>query len=1159
MFALATVLMIVSSSTSIADEARSFDVDAGQAVKTLKLFAKQSELGIVFDSRSVKDVRTEIVVGLMIPSDALKRMLENTTLVFDQDDETGAFAVTRVATEEGMASSSVSQASQGQYADSVMTTRNEKTETQKPTPMNENKKTIGSLFKGLLGLAIATAPNLSAQDDASKEDEIFELSPFEIDASKDQGYRAENTLAGSRLNSSLRDTPAAIQVYTREFIEDLGATNLEDILNYSANVEPGEGDEESFFGGHFAVRGQVSYQPRVRGLASTRARDYFRSEMPFDTYLIERLDESRGPNSLLFGIAAAGGIQNQYTKRASVADNFGRVTFRTDEEGLIRGEFDYNQVLIEDKLAFRLNALHSDEDGWRLNTFNRKNAVHGGLTWRPDDKTHIRLGYESFSQDDIPSNIFVGLDDLRGWIDAGQPTFDLFSENRIPEASESGAVSGGFRNTVIRAVGGHPNHRRIRVAIIEGGDPSFEGRVINVSNALQTVPWQDTDGDGSYTSHYRIARDETDYPLDVALFGPANKRQLEATDFTASLQRQLAEDFFVQLDYSKWSYYWAALPSNIWVQMKGDPNEFYGGHDGPATAIANPNVGGTFSWSPGGTHDRFDTDADQETMRLTATYEFDFAERGDGGLSNLGRHRIAAGLEKRDYNWFRPHRRLQWRDDATGGPVYDTSQPGGVLNRVASMHYIDLNDRSTWHGTTLERVTGGALDGVSERFPDPTDPSRTIYAEWALDSAVQHDSSQVIDTWMVSTQSFFFDDKLVITAGLREDDGFNKYFLYEANANNSDYMRTGEFRPTDWKVDSFTAGAVFHINDQFSVFYNQATNSDIPLPENNIIGSLEKPGQLGFPGEGEGEDYGVMANLYNGKINLRATRYTSRGRNVFKSDGLLSNLHDTTIEWWDDIGFGLPDDPPGPRRFANPVGRVTYTGESQGYEFQMTANLTDNWRSVFNYSYTDKEQKDVAPLGNLWYDQTIEWVTRTIQTWDTSTITQQQIDAGIIPTNDLDEFVLEDGRTATEQFERVTIDRNNRFVPGAPFGVRPAKWNFFTNYTFTEGPLQGFSVGGGYRYQGPNALHWEFDSSGNRTRIWGESTGYVDLMLRYRTKMMNIWGKDVRASYQINVQNLFDDNDPVIGRYWRNDRSADPDRAYFVDPRNIQFSATFDF
>ena len=1031
--------------------------------------------------------------------------------------------------------------------------------------MNAKKNNWLKTLAAVLALGIIGAPELAAQDDASTQDdassegeEIQELSPFEVDESRDVGYLAESTLAGSRLNANLRDTPAPIQIYTKEFIEDVGATNLEDILIYSANVEPGQGDEESFFGGHFAVRANVSFQPRVRGLASTRARDYFRWELPIDTYLMERLDESRGPNALLFGIAAAGGIQNQSTKLARVWKNFGRLTFRTDNNSLFRAEFDYNKVLIKDKLAVRFNALHADGDGWRLNTFNRKTAFHGGLTWRPDDKTVIRLSYEDFSQDDIPSNVYVGLDDLRVWIDAGRPTFDLFSENRIPEASTSGAVSGSFRNTVIRAVGGHPNHRRIRVAIIEGGDPSFEGTVINVSNSLQTVPWQDR-GDGQHTFHYRIARDETDYPLDVALFGPANIRRLDATDFSASVQRKLFEDFYVQLDYSKWDYYWAALPSNIWVQMRGDPNEFFVGHDGPATAIANPNVGGTFSWSPGGTHDRYDKDVDQETIRFTATYEFDFAERGDGGLSGLGRHRIAAGYERREYNWFRPHRRLQWRDDATGAPAFDTSQPGGVLNRVASMHYIDLNDPSTWHGVTLERLGGPKLDGVSERFPDPTDPSRMIYAEWAFDYAGQYHTDQEVDTWMVSTQSFFFDDKLVVTAGYREDKGFIKYWQYDLNALRSDYVRTGDFFPTDWKVHNFTAGAVFHINDQFSVFYNRATNIEIPTPQDVILGSLEEPGRIGFPGEGRGQDYGVMANLLNGRIHLRATRYTSAQDNTFKSDGLLSNLYDTTIEWWDDIGFGLPADPPGPRRFANAVNRVTYTGESDGYEFQMTANPTENWRFVLNYSYTDKEQKDVAPLGNQWYDETIEWVTRTIQTWDTSTITQAQIDAGVIATNDLDVFELSDGRTATEQFERVTNDRNNRFVPGPPIGIRPHKFNLFTNYTFQEGPLGGFTIGGGYRYQSANFLHWEDDANGNRTRFWGDSTSYFDLMLRYRTKLNILWGEGVRATFQLNVQNLFDDHEPIVARYWRNDTSADPDRLFFVEPRNIQFSATFDF
>ena len=1015
----------------------------------------------------------------------------------------------------------------------------------------------------LLYIILLTPFVAAFSQDTEDDENIYDLNPFEIDASKDTGYYSENSLAGSRLNTSLRDTPASIQVYTREFIDDIGATNLEDILNYSANASDGSGDEEAFFGGHFAVRGFVSFQPRVRGLPSTRARDYFRSEMPFDTYNIERIDESRGPNSLLFGVAKAGGIQNQTTKKASVADNFGKVTFRTDNDGLIRGEADYNQVLIEDKLAFRLNALHADGDGWRLNNFNRKNAIHGALTWRPDDKTVIRLGYESFSQTDIPSNVFVGLDDLRFWIDAGKPTFDLFSDNRISIAGANGAVSGANRNQIIRAEGATTVNKRLRVAFIEGGDPSFEGTLVNLSRSMTTVPFLDR-GDGNYTTQWRLARDESEYPYDVAMDGPSNIRRLHTADFAASLERQLAEDLYVQLDYNRWSYYWAAAPNNIWVQMRGDPNEFFVGHDAtPATAVANPNAGGTLAWSPGGiASGRQDTDRDQETLRVTSIYELDFAERSDGALSKLGRHRLAGGLERRIYNSFQPNRRLMWRDAATNLPAYDLSQPGGVLNRAASHSYIDFNDRSTWKGADLSPLgVDGTLNGVSERFTDPTDPSRQVYAAYSFDSANLYHGDQEIDTLMASTQSFFFDEKLVITAGYREDEGNNKRWLYEKNSNNTDYVLSGDYEPTNYKLSNFTAGAVFHIDDQFSVFYNQATNFDIPSPENRIIGSLtDTPiGQMGWPGEGKGQDYGVMADFFDDRINIRATRYTSTQGNAFKSGSALDSwLHDPTIMWWDDIGFGLPDDPPGPRRFQDYVNRMVYAAESNGYEFQMVANLTDNWRAILNYSYTYKMQKDVGILENQWLNETLEWMKRTIQTWDTSTMTQAWEDAGIIQTNDINEFELSDGRTGAEIIERMTDWQADNLEPGNPIGIRRNKFNFFTNYTFTEGPLQGYSIGGGYRHQSPNALHWADDSSGNRTRFWGESTGYADAMIRYRTRM-HIWGKDVMASYQINVQNLLDDHDPIIGRHWRNDSTKPADRLYFVQPRNVQVTATFSF
>ena len=45
---------------------------------------------------------------------------------------------------------------------------------------------------------------------APVEEKPVELSPFTVTSDDDQGYRAQNTLAGSRLNSALKDTPGVL-------------------------------------------------------------------------------------------------------------------------------------------------------------------------------------------------------------------------------------------------------------------------------------------------------------------------------------------------------------------------------------------------------------------------------------------------------------------------------------------------------------------------------------------------------------------------------------------------------------------------------------------------------------------------------------------------------------------------------------------------------------------------------------------------------------------------------------------------------------------------------------------------------------------------------------------------------------------------------------
>jgi len=87
------IYLFALSACSYQDE-RSLNIPEGQASYTLKEFSKQANVEIVFNTPSVVDVRTNAVVGNMMPQAALELMLVGTSLVFERDPETGVFAVT---------------------------------------------------------------------------------------------------------------------------------------------------------------------------------------------------------------------------------------------------------------------------------------------------------------------------------------------------------------------------------------------------------------------------------------------------------------------------------------------------------------------------------------------------------------------------------------------------------------------------------------------------------------------------------------------------------------------------------------------------------------------------------------------------------------------------------------------------------------------------------------------------------------------------------------------------------------------------------------------------------------------------------------------------------------------------------------------------------
>jgi len=77
-----------------------------------------------------------------------------------------------------------------------------------------------ALLGGFLSMSQVTlSQNQNSED-------VFELSPFTIDASGDEGYMASQSMAGGRLSSEIKKTGASIQVITEEFMNDIAATNI---------------------------------------------------------------------------------------------------------------------------------------------------------------------------------------------------------------------------------------------------------------------------------------------------------------------------------------------------------------------------------------------------------------------------------------------------------------------------------------------------------------------------------------------------------------------------------------------------------------------------------------------------------------------------------------------------------------------------------------------------------------------------------------------------------------------------------------------------------------------------------------------------------------------------------------------------------------------
>ncbi|WED64928.1 TonB-dependent receptor plug domain-containing protein [Synoicihabitans lomoniglobus] len=322
------------------------------------------------------------------------------------------------------------------------------------------------------------------------------MSPFEVAAEEEQGYTAATTLAGNRLNTELRDIGNAVTVITKQFLDDIAATDNESLLQYTTGTEVGN------LGGNFAGFGDgarldesarftnPNQNTRVRGLAAAdNTRDYFATNIPWDGYSIDRVDLQRGPNSILFGQGSPAGIINSGTKQASFK-NSNEVAFRVGSYGSARASVDFNRVLLEDQLAVRVSAVKDDTRYQQDPAFQDSERIYAAVRFEPEflkrgsARTIIKANFEDGQINSNRPRTLPPLDYITPWFYTDGLNKETFNAFQLQDD-----------NT------GRPNHGQQRPAYNGGPNagspnPAFEPWIGGFAGAFDS-PFFYFDGNGS--------------------------------------------------------------------------------------------------------------------------------------------------------------------------------------------------------------------------------------------------------------------------------------------------------------------------------------------------------------------------------------------------------------------------------------------------------------------------------------------------------------------------------------------------------------------------------------------------------------------------------------------------------------------------------------
>lgn len=989
-----------------------------------------------------------------------------------------------------------------------------------------------------VGLAEATTVPANSADQTTTitGEEVVKLSPFVVDASKDVGYRATATLAGSRINTNLSDVAAPIQVVTKEFLTDISAVDINDVLAYTANTEGTRTFTSSTMNlGRPSddVAGNPEGTTRLRGLAAPDiTRDYFYTIgtfVGFDTYNLDQVTINLGPNSLLAGLGSPGGIINYSPQLAGLEKNANQVSYRFGSWGDKRATLNSNLAALPGVLGIRLAAEWSDRGYKQQPAYDHDKRVYLTTTYQPWSKTTIRANYEIVKQAQRHPNTITPEDDVTPWLQAGSPSYNRTS----PQPASFGNAIWWFADQGLFTTMYNANGQIERAFNLNTGYTYSQMQPASVGIwaplRMHNNQYIDLTGMNLNPSVYNSRLDAYEVSLDQEILPHLNAN-------LSYVHEHFTSDYITLFRAEYASYY-------------VDVDKFL------PNGTANPHFGETFMTFRGLDNLQGD-DKTNRVGRATVTYDLDLNRYNKW----LGRYRVTGFME---------NRRTETNHIQYNSKRADTAyiaQGGGssAFTETGNRYYLGGTSANGYMATTVPQTPVLVSNVPAIDMVSGLPVADTMSSFWWTKSVQK--SLTKLDSKAVVLQGYLLEDRIVPMIGIRRDSQ-DQTFASVVDPNDVS-ASTGLLNPigaypafSNFALQTKTYGVVIHPYPikWLSFHYSRSENFN-PVS----VGKIDLLGHPQPAPHGTSKDYGFSVDLFDGKLNARVNWYELTSANG-DAGAVTFPLPQWTVPFMDLIVMPELAAKAGVAYTPGVASGITvgdsrlggYTSEqvSKGLEIQMTYNPTKNWRIMGTLSKQEAKQTGIAAGLTAFINSRLAY-------WQS--LAGGALWNGTIRTSNNPWGLVQNGMEHWNQFD-LPYFVSYQSIDGQP-SQQLAKWHasVVTNYTFTEGTLKGFNAGFGGRYIdkqiiGNPAIYGLVNGA---TAVTGldlahpyTAGGYVsvDAWAGYTMKLRK--GKYV-LNFQLNVQDLQEKGGfrPILA-------NSDGTHSAFkiVQPRSYYFTIKFDF